>query len=430
MKNKRTPDRTRIYDLFYREPIKIGHWVGFRDLGPLHNDWLRAFLFGKDDQTLLAHRGSYKTTVLSLFLAEHSIIKPNENVLYFRKTDTDVREVNRTVKKIMESGCVRELTYRLYGRDLALVKNTDAEISTNLTTTPKGASQIVGLGIGTSITGKHADIVITDDIVNIKDRVSRTERETTKTAYMELQNIKNRGGRFINTGTPWHKQDAISMMPNVKRFSCYDTGLISPEELKRIRESMTDSLFAANYELRHIADSKALFKEPKWESERSLIYDGAGHVDAAYGGEDFTAYTIMKALPDGRIIAYGKLWGRHVDECLDEIASLHELYRAGSIACETNADKGYLAKSMQGIGLYPETYAETMNKYVKISGYLKKNWSRIYWLDETDPDYMAQVLEYSEFAEHDDAPDSAASLLRRILEAPTLDTGGYLIGGI
>ena len=48
---------------------QIGHWVGFKDLTALHNEWLRSFLCANMDQTLLAHRGSYKTTDLSLFLA-------------------------------------------------------------------------------------------------------------------------------------------------------------------------------------------------------------------------------------------------------------------------------------------------------------------------------------------------------------------------
>lgn len=64
---------------------------------------------------------------------------------------------------------------------------------------------MLGIGIGGSLTGKHADIVITDDIVNLRDRMSAAERERTIAVYRELQNIKNRGGRIINTGTPWHK---------------------------------------------------------------------------------------------------------------------------------------------------------------------------------------------------------------------------------
>ena len=59
-------------------------------------------------------------------------------------------------------------------------------------------------------------------------------------------------------------------------------------------------------------------------------------------------------------------------------------------------------------------YSESMNKFVKISTYLRKNWSRIIWLEDTDPEYINEILDYSEFAEHDDSPDSAASLLRNM----------------
>ncbi len=84
------------------------------------------------------------------------------------------------------------------------------------------------------------------------------------------------------------------------------------------------------------------------------------------------------------------------------------------MACEKNADKGYLAKEMNKVGLSPFLYSETMNKFVKISTYLRKEWSNIRWLEETDPEYVNEILDYSEFAEHDDCPDSAASLIRRM----------------
>lgn len=41
---------------------------------------------------------------------------------------------------------------------------------------------------------------------------------------------------------------------------------------------MTDSLFAANYELKHIADKDAMFKEPKFTDEEMLLYDGVCHI--------------------------------------------------------------------------------------------------------------------------------------------------------
>ena len=60
-------NRKEILDLLWYNPVEIGHWVGFKDLTELHNKWLKGFLYSKEDQTLQAHRGSYKTTTLSLF---------------------------------------------------------------------------------------------------------------------------------------------------------------------------------------------------------------------------------------------------------------------------------------------------------------------------------------------------------------------------
>lgn len=403
-----------VLDLLWNEPYKIGHWVGFKDLTTLHNEWLRSFLYADADQTLLAHRGSYKTTDLSLFLAIHTVIKPNENVMFFRKTDDDVTEVLTQSQKILKSGAMQSVVRDLYGTELDLIKENNSEIHTNLCTSTKGVSQVVGLGIGTSITGKHADIVVTDDIVNLKDRISKAERERTKIQYMELQNICNRGGRFINTGTPWHKEDAISIMPNVRKYDCYSTGLIKRDKLEELRQSMSDSLFAANYELKHIADKDAMFKEPKFTKEKDLIYNGVAHIDAAYDGADGTAYTIFHKISDGRIVGFGKRWDKHVDDCLSEIGVYHKMLRAGSISCEKNADKGYLAKELRGLGYSVNPYDESMNKFVKISTYLRSNWKNIVWLEDTDPEYINEILDYSEHAEHDDSPDSAASLLRSL----------------
>ena len=403
--------KKQALDLLYYEPYRIGHWVGFKDLTELHNTWLRGFLYEEDDQTLLAHRGSYKTTTLSLFLALAPIVLPRSNIIFFRKTDDDVTEVIRQAKKILRSGCVGELSRAIWGHEIQIITDTASSITTDLFDVPKGAEQILGIGIGTSITGKHADIVITDDIVNLTDRISRAEREKTKLRYMELQNICNRSGRFINTGTPWHKDDAISIMPNVTKYDCYHTGLINRAKLDGIRHSMSDSLFAANYELKHIADSDTLFHNPSFIYDETQLYGGTAHIDASYGGPDYTAYTIINPVTR---TAFGKIWNKHVDKCLDEILLLHERFRAGTIRCEDNGDKGYLKKEIIGKGVPCVSYHEKTNKYIKISTYLLGVWNSLDWVAETDPEYMNMILDYNEHAEHDDAPDSAASLCRTL----------------
>lgn len=51
-----TNEAKKCIDLIIEEPIKIGHWLGFKDLIDIHNDWLKMMMFAKEDETLLAHR--------------------------------------------------------------------------------------------------------------------------------------------------------------------------------------------------------------------------------------------------------------------------------------------------------------------------------------------------------------------------------------
>ena len=423
--------REQILNLIKTRPIEVGHWVGFDKLDDLQNDWLRNFLFRSDDQTLLAHRNSYKTTTLSLFFSLFLLLKPEENIIYLRKTDSDVAEIARQTARMLNTGAFQRMSDIIWGVPLIVGKETGTEIDTSLNRSPRGASQLLGLGLGSSITGKHSNLICTDDIVNTLDRVSVAERERTKLAYAELQNIKNKGGRLINCGTPWHRDDAISKMPNVRIFDCYSTGIFTKEELQQKRDSMSPSLFAANYELRHIADGSALFTDADLTGDPDAIYDGLGHIDAAYGGGDSVAFTIMKQALDGTITAYGKIWPEaHVQNCLPEILGLWEHYRCGTIFCEDNGDKGYLARDLDDLDIPASTYHESQNKHLKISTYLKKAWKNIKWIPETDPDYLLQITDYTEQAAHDDAPDSAASLVRQMKNQVTVNTGGYLAGGI
>ena len=65
-------------------------------------------------------------------------------------------------------------------------------------------------------------------------------------------------------------------------------------------------------------------------------------------------------------------------------------------------------------GVYASGYTETMNKFVKIATILKKWWPKIRFLEGTDQEYIDQILDYTENAEHDDAPDSAACVCRAL----------------
>lgn len=428
--------RQQAIEFLKYNPVKFAKMLGFTKLSSLHNKWIVDMVRGKEDKTLQSSRGTYKTTCVSMALALIIILLPNKRTMFMRKTDGDVKEVLKQVQKILLDPHTQYFVQAIYGVNLRMLVASSTEILTNLTTDTKGTAQLVGIGTGASLTGKHFDRIFTDDIVNVQDRISKAERDRTKIIYQELQNIKNRGGRIFNTGTPWHKDDAFSIMPEPERYDCYQEDvreIISEEELDDIRSKMVPSLFAANYELRFIASEDVIFVSPRVGGDPAMVEQGIVHIDAAYGGEDYTAMTICRK-KDGVYYVLGKLWHRAVDEVEDEIIDLRKKYNCGKVFCEDNADKGYLAKSLRKKGERVVTYHEAENKYMKIVTNLKPEWKNVVFVTGTDPEYIDQVCDYNEDADHDDAPDSLASVVRQLLKKKDseIQDGKYksVFGGI
>ena len=392
-------------------PEGFAHRLGYTRLTALHGEWIRKMLLGEGDMTLQAHRGSYKTTAVGVALTIQLMLRGGENCMFIRKTDDDVKEVIKQITRNLKEDVTQDIYREITGGKLE-VKATATTISTSAYSGVSGAPQLLGIGTQSSITGKHADRIFTDDIVNLQDRKSRAERERVKDFYHELRSVCNRWGRIVNTGTPWHKEDAFTCMPEPERWDCYSTGLMDRAQIESLRQSMPPSLFAANYELMHIASENALFAQaPAFTDDAGLLRDGCSHIDAAYGGEDYTALTCGRRRGD-RLYLYGRLWHAHVDTVLDAALAECQRLMCAPVHSESNGDKGYLAREIARRGQRAKAYFEKENKYIKISTYLRKWWPNIVWLEGTDPEYIRQIMDYTEDAEHDDAPDSAACMCR------------------
>ncbi len=185
--------------LLMEKPAEAARLCGLTRLtDTLHGRWIREMVFGQGDMTLLAHRGSYKTTCLSFAMAVMLVVYPRKNLLFLRKTDSDVLEVLRQVKLLLATDAMQELTGRIYGSPVQVLRGDMWSVNTDCYAAIRGAPQLLGLGTGGSMTGKHADIILTDDIVNLQDRISVVERKRICGVYQELQNIRNPGGRILN----------------------------------------------------------------------------------------------------------------------------------------------------------------------------------------------------------------------------------------
>lgn len=415
-------NRKDAVEMLRDRPIKLAHALGFTKLTEIHNDWITDMVHGEGDKTLQGARGTFKTTCVSFSLAIIMILLPNTRILFMRKTVDDVKEVIQQVAKILKDPRVKYLTEVIYGVQVQLVKESAYELKTNLVTDNRGTSQLVGAGVGTSITGSHYERIFTDDIVTVADRKSKADREATKIAYQELQNVRNRGPhcRIFNTGTPWHEDDCFTIMPPAEKYDIYHPAikpLFTQEEIDDRRQKLAPSLFAANYELRHIPSDNVIFTDPKTGAADSMVENGLMHVDSAFYGEDYTAWSILKE-HDGKLYVYGKMKRKHVEDCYDELKADYERLMANKILTETNADKGYVAKDLRRQGLRVQTYHEKENKYIKIVTYLKGRWRDIIFTEGTDDGYIKQITDFYEDADHDDAPDSLASAIKFLPKHP------------
>lgn len=404
--------RADIVNALRENPTVFASRLGFPLLVDLHRNWCREMVFGHDDHTLQAHRGSYKTTTVSIALWELLLLRPNAQIAFFRKTDSDVKEILEQVKKMLRTDVTQYLSESLWGISCHITIDNMLEVSTSLSSDARGGAQLTGMGIGGSLTGKHYDIIFTDDIVNLKDRASRAERERTKDAYREIKNLVNRGGKIFNTGTPWHVDDAFELMPKAERWPWNATGLMTREQYEEIAKVTTPSLLAANYELRHIPSDDVIFTNPQTGAPIHMVEQGEAQVDAAYYGEDYTALSIV-AKHDGKFYVYGRIWRKHVDDVTDLIAVDMVRLRVLRLHMETNADKGYSVRAFKAKGFKTLPYAEKLNKHVKIVTYLKTAWPDVIFCEGTDEAYINQIVDYTEDAEHDDAPDSLASIIQR-----------------
>ena len=396
-------------------------------LNDMHNQWLKRMIYWPDDYTLLAHRGSRKTTVLMGAMAFTCILFPHLTTLFVRGSDDDAKLVMDGTRNILCHDYVKELGKMIHGEELKLTTNNALQISTSYFVGKTGQPQILGRG-KKAPTGKHADIIRTDDICTQLDRFSYAERERTKALYEELQPVKNKGGKIHNGCTIHHPYDCVTLlMPNKDVYTVHDTGLYTEEEIEELRKTTSPVKFAADYLLTHVSDDLLVFKTARpYTSDDSLVMGGASHLDIAFGGEDSTALTIANKR-DGKIYVFGKLYKESVYQKIGDILYWWRHFMAKPFHYEKNSDGGGRLKleiESQGAECF-DPYPVNTNKASRINGLLP-DWENIIFHKDTDFEYIAQIMDWFDGSTVDDAPDSLSSLLQRLDGSKgTITTLGY-----
>lgn len=422
-----TPDlveRVRDY------PHYLGHMVGKTKLTPLHSDWCKMVWDSPGGRhfSLMAHRGAYKTTAITeVGIVYYLLFHPSERIALVRETWTEAASTLETIKAYMRNPAIQSLFAYLHGKAPSEVRAPFGSVTYDFKRTITKEGSIDAYGINQVPTGRHYDRILCDDIITIKDRLSRAHREMVKQGVLEIMtNIVDPGKNCLFVGTPWHYDDAWAMkndagkliIPQAVKYRPQDTKILSDEELAEKRATTTASLFAINYMLdTSVKDEGQIFDEPiygewDWTIRPTRIH---GHMDAAWDGTCTNALTIMAERPDGKIQAYGKVYPGTFDSCKMDFARECRSRNVRNFHIEKNPDKGMAAGDLKKIPGFPtvHAYSESMNKDIKIVSFLKKYWQRIVWDPNTDPNYLNQINDFRPGQDPRDAPDSASSLLRQ-----------------
>lgn len=428
-------DNENILSDIISNPQIISHMCGFVDATPLHGEWIKDTWYNREDNSHQAFRGARKTTnVVIAGIILNLLFYPEDRIFIFRETFSTASLVLKLVSSIMRGNPkIRGLFKLAHGEIPTLLVDSDSELRFSFKKKDTLEGNLHAFGIDKSPTGFHCDVAILDDIVSVKDRYSQAKRKKTKEIVREIRtNVVDPGGFCIFNGTPWHPEDAWTILPEPKKYNvdyAIQCGL-NKEWIEKRRSLTSVSLWGINYLLKHIQGEDTIIKHMdfgEWKYNVPVI----GHVDAKYSGTDTGAFTMItkKPLEDGYYRAIGFMFTDNIQDCYPKIVQQWRKYGCGTVFKEKNDDKGYTARLLKGEGIYVSSYHESENKHIKIINNIIPFHGKVKWANETDNAYIEQLTAYEEGYSPDDCIDSYASLIRqgkfmrKGMSAPSISVG-------
>ena len=126
----------------------------------------------------MPHRGSYKTTALIIVGSIWYLlfINPHDTIGTFRKSDPEAQKIGKTVREHFESCEILAITKYIYGTKIKTLKTSNwsnSSITLSLSNHKSPEGNFEARGTQGSVTGSHYNVVLPDDIITLKDRISK-----------------------------------------------------------------------------------------------------------------------------------------------------------------------------------------------------------------------------------------------------------------
>lgn len=127
---------------------------------------------------------------------------------------------------------------------------------------------VAAFGVGAGSTGTRADLLVCDDVVDVRSLYSRAQRDCAADCFTNnLMNLLEPHGRFWGLCTPWHADDLNARLKKNGAYSLFRKAVgpdfepvweekWPPERLCARKDEIGSALFARGYRLVPISDEE------------------------------------------------------------------------------------------------------------------------------------------------------------------------------
>lgn len=325
--------------VYARSPFLLGKDIlGFTKFCETQIDWDRwargIFSFAPQSRAFamkLAPRETFKSTFFVVTLAIHALLQnPNLTILIAAETQGNADAHLKEIKGKIESDAFKNAFGDWTGTDVW----RDDAINIHARNIFSKEASIETAGIGKSLTGKHYDLIICDDIVGSEDRDSPAKRTDTFRFFNDMFDVlKKENGQLLMVGTRWHREDLynhvltrlapdlerkglgrfhVSIVPAHEPDGTLNYPRLLPEhrlsELKTVKQGKDGidiSTYMAQYELNPLSPEEQIFKNFHYVNHENLAFERfVLWTDPALSKKESACYSASVALAKVKDEAY------------------------------------------------------------------------------------------------------------------------------